>query len=60
MADVFRPVLRGRRAFTKIVNQGSKPDLAVGAKLGGLLEYQKSVYAGVAFGVVSLGLWYTE
>ena len=60
MTDVFRPVLRGRRAFTEVVNQGSKPDLAVGAQLGGLLEYQKSVYAGVAFRVVGLGLWHTE
>ena len=60
MADVFWPVLRWRRAFTKIVNQGSKAHLAVGGQLGGLLEYQKSVYAGVALGVVDLGLWYTE
>ena len=60
MADVFWPVLRWRRAFAEVVNQGSKAHLAVGAQLSSLLEHQKGVYAGVAFGVVGLGLWHTE
>ena len=60
VADVFWPVLRWRRAFTEVVNQGSKPDLAVSAQPGGLLEHQKGVYTGVAFGVVGLGLGHTE
>mgnify|MGYP001353400441 CR=1 FL=1 len=48
------------RDSSKIVNQGSKPDLAVSAQPGGLLEHQKGVYTGVAFGVVGLGLGHTE